>query len=336
MGRRCVVLGLTSLFVASSVWTAPAAAEPSIQSVLHVVPGPTLLDTFRRPLALAADSTRGVFVVGDTGNHRIVVFESQGRSRGEIPCSVENPGAPVCEPRAVALDGRGRLYVVDSFGESIQVLTSRGAVLAQLQPGAGSVAPVRPQDVEVGPSGRIYGVYAGPPAGVVVFEPGGAVAFQLGFEAQSFRGPVCLAVDAAESLLAVVDPEAENAISLWTPSGQNVRSFGPHGEGDGTFSMAVHATWGPGHTLWITDTIRHSISVFDDRGEYLGRIGGFGRGPGQFNYPVACAFVAHDRLVVLERAGSRVQVLEVESPRTVASVAAPADSGNTGTALVRR
>ena len=76
--------------------------------------------------------------------------------------------------------------------------------------------------------------------------------------------------------------------------------------------MAVHVTWGPNETLWVTDTIRHSIGVFDHRGGSLGRIGGFGRRPGEFDYPIACAFLARDRVVVLERANARCQVLEVE------------------------
>jgi hypothetical protein len=60
--------------------------------------------------------------------------------------------------------------------------------------------------------------------------------------------------------------------------------------------------------------LRHSISVFDGEGAFAGRIGGFGFGPGQFYHPVACAFTAADRLLVVERARSRFQVLEVAVP----------------------
>ena len=73
------------------------------------------------------------------------------------------------------------------------------------------------------------------------------------------------------------------------------------------------AAWGPEKTLWVTDTRRHSISAFDKDGFFLGRIGGFGRGPGQFYYPVATSFLADDRMLVLERAGARLQVLEINS-----------------------
>jgi hypothetical protein len=135
-----------------------------------------------------------------------------------------------------------------------------------------------------------------------------------------------------EDEIAVVDPTAERVVSVYGSDGRLRVAFGPHGEGDGTFSMAAHAAWGPGNTLWVTDQIRHSISVFDTDGHYLGWIGGFGRGPGQFDYPIACAFLAPDRVAVLERAGSRLQVLDVEpglspEPRSTSS----SGSGESGT-----
>jgi hypothetical protein len=114
-----------------------------------------------------------------------------------------------------------------------------------------------------------------------------------------------------ESVLAVVDPLAEKQVFLLTPAGDVITTFGSHGEGAGTLSVASHVTWGPDHTLWVTDTLRHSISVYDADGRYLGRVGGFGRGPGQFFYPVACGFTADNHLVVLERGSARIQVLDV-------------------------
>jgi hypothetical protein len=58
--------------------------------------------------------------------------------------------------------------------------------------------------------------------------------------------------------------------------------------------------------------MRHSISVFDAQGKHLARVGGFGRGPGQFNYPAACEFLEGDRIVVLERAGGRFQIIDLD------------------------
>jgi hypothetical protein len=133
-------------------------------------------------------------------------------------------------------------------------------------------------------------------------------------------------------MVAVADPMAEKPVLLFSADGTFITSFGRHGEGDGTFSMVSDVTWGPDGTLWVTDTVRHSISVFDTQGTYLGRIGGFGRGPGQFDYPSGCAFLAPDRLVVLERVGARFQVLEVQVPASEHPAGATLEQGGPGVA----
>jgi hypothetical protein len=122
---------------------------------------------------------------------------------------------------------------------------------------------------------------------------------------------VGIAVSDDETKIAILDPAAERQVQIRATDGTLLAAFGRHGEGAGTLSLAAHVTWGPSETLWVTDTLRHCISVYDVHGEYLGYVGGFGRYPGQFSYPVACAFLEPGKLVVVERGGGRCQILEV-------------------------
>lgn len=324
------------LVLALAVPAAPAdLVPPSIVSVQLIVAGPSLLDGFRRPLDLAADSSRGVLVVADTGNHRIVTLDATGRSRGSLSWVTDEARGRRCEPRGLALDARGRLYVVDVVGGEVEVLTSTGSHLATLAPTGADLEGIRAQDVAVGASGRIYVAYAGRSPGILVFDPRGAIGARIGFAAAGageLRSPVGLAVSPDETEIAVLDPEADHAVRVYGVEGTLHASFGRHGEGDGTFSRAAHVVWGPDASLWVTDSIRHSISVFDRQGQFRGRIGGFGHGPGSFNYPVACAFLARDRVAVLERAGARLQVLEVEvgQARAASPGSGSQGSGSTG------
>lgn len=324
-------LGLLGLVAPGRSWCVPSGA-PSIRAILQIIPGPTLLDAFRHPRSLAADSVRGLFVVADTGNHRLVTFDATGRSRGAINYDPTAGEGRLVEPRAVALDERGRLYVVDVMSADVEVMTSTGSHLAFLHPPLPpeAVGQCQPQDVAVGASGRIYLLYTGGRPGLLVMERDGTPVKTLGFvprDSGPWMGPLSVAVNAGETELAVVDPEAARAITVYSTDGTLLAAFGEHGEGDGTFSMAVHATWGPDGSLWITDTIRHSVSVLDARGRYRGRIGGFGRGPGQFSYPAACAFLARDQIVVLERAGARCQVIGLEMEEVPESHPGLATSG---------
>lgn len=305
------------------IGTAPAAsadASPSIASVQSVLYGPEPLDAFRSPEGILADRERGIFLVSDTGNCRLVIFDRQWRNRGAIEFRPGPDGEPSA-PRQVAVDPRGRLFVVDMYRTEIEIMTSRGNHLGYLPTGISEdvLSGLRPQDIEIDPRGTIYVLYAGERPGIEVLSAKGVSREQIGFEPAGeglFTAPTAIAVRDGE--IAVVDAQTEDVIRILSPQGKVLAAFGRHGEGEATFSIPVHVAWGPGETLWVTDTRRHSISAFKKNGFYLGRIGGFGRGPGQLYYPVACGFLAEDRVLVLERAGARLQVLEI-NPLDVAS-----------------
>jgi hypothetical protein len=257
-----------------------------------------------------------VILVADRGNHRIVLFDMSGRCRGTIPFQMSPAGEGTCEPLTLAADTSGNLFVVNALDARVSVLTARGSRLGTLELPVPTGTGSRPQSVDVGSSGSIYLLCGGPFAGVVVTDHNGVRLEGQGLTpgTEPIGSAVSLAVNEAAGLLCVVLPRAEKQVRLYGLDGRLRFEFGSHGEGEGTFSMAAHAVWGPGNTLWITDTLRHSISVFDARGSFLGRIGGFGRGPGQFNFPVACGFLSDDCLVVLERGSARFQILTVHVP----------------------
>jgi DNA-binding beta-propeller fold protein YncE len=285
-------------------------AEPEIRGVSWLLYGPAFADRFLRPGGVAADSVRGILVVADTGRQRLVIVDEKGRSRGTIPMAASPQQSS--EPRSVAVDARGRVYVQDALKAEIEVLTPAGARLALFDPRPADLVQTHTQAVAVGASGRIYVLLVGERSGYVVLDSKGRLLSQVGFtEDLAFHGPASIAVSPDESAIAVVDPPGERVVFVFGSDGRLQANFGPHGEGEGTFSMAAHAAWGPGNTLWVTDQLRHSVSVFDRAGRFLGRVGGFGREPGQFEYPIGCAFLGADRVAVLERAGSRLQVLEV-------------------------
>jgi DNA-binding beta-propeller fold protein YncE len=308
-GMAAAVLGIMS---------APPCARasaPDIVTVDHIVTGPTAFDSFRRPLDAAVDPRTGTVVVADSGRHRLDLFDAAFRSRGPEAMRAGEQG----EPSAVAIDSRGRLFVVDPILRRVSVLTSRGSFIALLDPGftPDLDSAAVPQDVQVGASGRVYVLYGGPRPGIVIVGPDARVVSRIGFDSPGtnlLKTPVAIAVNDAETAIAVADPEAARPVVILGPDGTERGAWGKHGEGDAAFSLASDVAWGPEGTLWVTDTLRHSISVFDARGEYRGRLGGFGFGPGQFYHPICCAFTGPDRLLVLERAGARFQVLEVSIP----------------------
>jgi sugar lactone lactonase YvrE len=290
--------------------------EVSIKNVDMILLGATPLDVFRRPQAVVADTTRGILLVADTGHHRLVAFDRTWRSRGSIVLDARHAS----EPSALALDAHGRIFMVDRAQKRIEVMDARGTHIKFFMPSLPEdvSAPI-PQDIAIGASGRLYLLIAGDYPGVCIMDPAGHPIENVGFQAagQGFwTAPQALCVSRDEARIAVVDATAEHVVTIIDANGRLIRSFGSHLESESGFSLPGDVTWGPGNSLWITDTLRHSVSVFDERGTVLGRFGGLGYGPGQFAYPVGCVFLSQNRVAVLERANARCQVFEMELPES--------------------
>ena len=137
--------------------------------MLAIVRGPAPLDPFKRPQGIATDPSRGIILVSDTGNHRVATFDASYRSRGVIVIDRAVDGESG-EPRSIAIGARKQLFMVDNLNDDVEVLTPRGSHLAympRLCPEDAGAA-TRPQDIVVGPSGRIYLLYGGDRPGLAL------------------------------------------------------------------------------------------------------------------------------------------------------------------------
>ena len=101
-----------------------------------------------------------------------------------------------------------------------------------------------------------------------------------------------------------------HCVSVFSPSGEKLRSFGKHGSGQGEFKgprgVAVD---GEGNIL-ITDRNNHRIQKFTAEGQFLAAVGSSGSGPLQFYKPAGIAYNAKNGMVyVVDFCNDRVQVL---------------------------
>ena len=78
-------------------------------------------DAFWGPRGIVVDQKGDVFV-SDTGNKRIVVFDSEGNAITEFGGAGLDPGQ-FDEPVGITLDASGKLYVADTWNQRVQVFT---------------------------------------------------------------------------------------------------------------------------------------------------------------------------------------------------------------------
>ena len=107
----------------------------------------------------------------------------------------------------------------------------------------------------------------------------------------------------------VVVVECES-VSVFSPSGKKLQSFGSYGSGQGQFYFPWGvAVDGEGNIL-VVDTKNHRIQKFTASGQFLCVVGTQGGGPLQFNVPMYIAFNAtNNKIYVTDDQNFRVQVL---------------------------
>ncbi|MBC7223749.1 MAG: glycosyltransferase family 39 protein, partial [Anaerolineae bacterium] len=230
------------------------------------------------------------------------------------------------DPRGVAVDAAGNVYVADTGNRRIQKFTADGALLQVFGQDAGLKEPF---DLAVAPNGDLY-VLDPQSDNVAHFGPDGAYLGRLGVGIGLFR-PRGLAVDAAGNLY-LADTGRSRVLKL-APTGQVLAEVCTAGDGPGQVrqptDVAVapdgslyvvdpslrlvqrldaqgryvqgwtipaantfdgpHLAWHPSGLLLVTEPEGHQVYAYDGEGRLVTSWGGEGSGPGQFAKPIGIA-----------------------------------------------
>ena len=101
-----------------------------------------------------------------------------------------------------------------------------------------------------------------------------------------------------------------HCVSVFSPSGEKVRTFGTRGSGQGQFwypcGVAVDDEW----NILVADGVHHRIQKFTPEGQFLTAVGAKGKGPLQFDLPTDIVLnAANKKVYVTDSNNHRVQVL---------------------------
>ena len=122
------------------------------------------------------------------------------------------------------------------------------------------------------------------------------------------REPLCVAINQRGEV--IVAEEGEHCVSVFSPSGEKLRTFGTYGSGQGQFKfprgVAVDGEW----NILVVDTYNYRIQKFTPEGHFLTAVGTEGKGPLQFNHPNDIVLnAANKKVYVTDCENHRVQVL---------------------------
>ncbi|MEA2285259.1 MAG: tripartite motif-containing protein 71 [Solirubrobacteraceae bacterium] len=242
---------------------------------------------FNAPYGVAVDGLGHVYVA-DTQNNRIQKLSSTGRflakwghNGGDGTPGVGN--GEFTDPRGVAVDDAGNVYVADHGNNRVQKLSPTGRFLARWGANGGD-----------GTAGSGNG---------------------------EFRIPRGIAVDHAGHVY--VADKGNHRIQELSATGRFMRRWGAHGgdgtpgAGDGEFNLPYNIALDGAGDLYVTDVLNHRIQKFSPTGRFLAKYGhnggdgSPGAGPGEFDEPYGIAADCRFNMYISEEGNQRIQKLGV-------------------------
>ena len=252
---------------------------------------------FNHPRGVTTDGL-GDLYVADSASNRIEKFGPDGRFQARFgrnggDGSAGRARGEFNDPRGLATDPAGNLYVADHGNNRVQKLDSNGRFLAVWGRNGGE-----------GSSGR---------------------------GAAQFTRPRGVAVDSAGHLF--VADKGNNRVQEFGPDGQFMRTWGRNGGdgssglGNGEFKTPYSIAVDRSGQVYVADTANNRIQAFTGDGGFLarfGRSGGdgtAGSGAGEFHGPYGVATDCRGNLYVSDEGNNRIE--KFGSPGGPAAICPP-------------
>ncbi|MBI2843189.1 MAG: NHL repeat-containing protein [Armatimonadetes bacterium] len=319
--RSAVALVVALLFVSIGTGLLAKSLPKIKENVCLISYGWSRSEKLKSPGGVFFYARKGEIYVADTGNHQILIFNEAGTPIVRIRHSVDGkePGTSrQGEPKQVAVNSRGDIYVVDSLARYLDVLDYRGRSIERIYPG--DLLDMQRDDVRcaavtVDSADNVYIGVSGEQSAVLVLDRKHSLIRRIGEKGDGdgkFKAITGIWIDGAGKIY-VSDARNEPAVQVFSPEGKLLVKFGVHETGPHNFSLPSGVVTDEFGNIYVTDSLRHWIGAFTSEGKFIIRLaGGFGTRPGDLSFPTGIASDGKRTIYTVEKAGARLQGFKLE------------------------
>ncbi len=292
-GNGTATATVTVTVTATASASATVTASPTVTTTAATTASPTVTTTAATtasPTATATETPATEYAFNSTWGSEYTPFTAMK--------------APV----GVAVDGAGRLWVLDTHNHRLIEYDEDGVYIGTL--GSEGTAPGQfkfPVDAAFSDDGRLYVTDQGNDR-VQVFNPQGGLLKEFGSPGTGdgqFESPTGIAISG--QLVYVTDLENDR-VQYFNLDGVYQGQFGV-----GLFVHPSDVAIAPDGVIYVTDYQKHVIWEFNANTSYRGMFGGEGAGTRQFKNPSGIDIDDEGYIYIVDNSNNRVQVL---SPNT--------------------
>ena len=277
-----------------------AATRNVVVSVIAVIAHDDFTIEFKEPSALFFDEAKKRFYVADSGNRRLVSYDSDFDLLAELAHS------DMLLPTSLVKTKAGVFYVTDSASGDVKLVDPgkelvESLALKGVPPAAHDILPGR---LAIDGSENLY-VVDRLNRRVLVVDGKGRFLREL--KAKEGEASAFSDVRVRGSEVYVLD-SVKGKVFVFNGKGEVVSSFGGRGEKGAALRFATSLAVGPGGLIYVLDSHAVDIKVFDKFGAFQYTLSRGGFDVGELYHPTYIYIDMSGRIFILD--GTRVQVFK--------------------------
>ena len=232
---------------------------------------------FSRLREVITDSN-GNILVCDKNNHRIQIFDSEGKFLSTFG-SKGNGNGQLNGPVGITISSKGNVIVCDQFHNRIQIFDCEGNFISEFgSKGNGDGQFNNPEGICVGLNDNIY-VCDYFNNRIQIFDSKGKFISKFGTKGNEngqFNGPVGITINSKGNIIVC---EFSSRIQIFDLEGNFISKFVPKENGKGQIHYLFGVCTDQNDNILVCDYNNNKIQIFDSEGKYITQFG--------MNYPIA-------------------------------------------------